>query len=161
MTNDDFMPIERYYALKSTFERIWGKGTYLDLKHCSDLRVWKRYCERTLQATELAAAETVRIADDQWHQDLSEIIQNGTAGVKAAKSFDDLFQYFAATYAEISFHQIGFMPSIHLATRSQLRQGNWRLDRFRSVQYVQNADQRECLAKRLKDRKKRDDRDES
>lgn len=159
MITNDFMPIERFYALKSTFERIWGKDTYLDLKHCSDLKVWKKYCERTLRVTEMAAAETVRIADDEWHKGLSEIIQHGISGVKAAKSFDDLFQYFAAAYTEVSFHQMGFMPSVHLATRSQLRKGTWCLDRYRSVQYVQNADQKAHLAKRLQGRTKQADPD--
>ena len=90
---------------------------------------------------------------------LSEIIQHGISGVKAAKSFDDLFQYFAAAYTEVSFHQMGFMPSVHLATRSQLRKGTWCLDRYRSVQYVQNADQKAHLAKRLQGRKKQADPD--
>ena len=148
MTSDEYMPIERYYALKAMFERIWGKGTYLDLKHCSDLRVWKRYCERTLRATEMAVSETVLISDDEWHKELSEIIEHGIRGLKSAKHFDDLFQYFAAAYAEISFHQIGLMPSGNPANRSQLRKGNWRLDAFRSVQYVQNTEQKESLTKR-------------
>jgi hypothetical protein len=152
MTENEFMPIERYYALKSMFERVWGKGTYLDLKHCSDLKVWKRYCERTLRATEFAASDTVLIADDTWHKELAEIIEHGLQGVKAAKGFDDLFQYFAATYAEISFHQFGFMPSRRPSSRAQLRKGNWQLDAFRSVQYVQSAEQKESLTKRIKKR---------
>ncbi|MEI4195915.1 hypothetical protein [Roseovarius sp. E0-M6] len=150
MTSDDHMPIERYYALKSMFERIWGKDTYLDLKHCSDLKVWKRYCERTLRATEIAASDTVQVADEDWHRELCEIIQHGIGRIESAKAFDELFQCFAATYAEISFHQLGFVPSVYPATRSQLRKGNWRLDAFRSVQYVQNAEQKESLIRRRK-----------
>jgi len=148
MTENEFMPIERYYRLKAVFERIWGKDTYLDLKHCSDLKVWKRYCERTLRATELAASDTVLIADDTWHKELAEIIEHGLEGVKTAKGFDDLFQNFAATYAEISFHQLGFMPSLRLTSRAQLCKGNWQLDAFRSVQYVQSAEQKESLTRK-------------
>ena len=154
MTNSDFMPIERYYRLKAIFERIWGKGTYLELKHCSDLKVWKRYCERTLRATELAASDTVLIVDEDWQNELSEIIEHGIDGVTSASGFDELFQYFAATYAEVSFHQFGFMPSVDLAARSQLRRGNWRLDAFRSVQYIQTPEQKESQARRKKKREK-------
>ena len=152
MTENEFMPIERYYALKSMFERVWGKDTYLHLKHCSDLKVWKRYCERTLRATELAASDTVLIADEDWHKELSQIIEHGVGRVKTSTKFDELFQSFAATYAEISFHQFGFMPSVYPATRSQLRKGNWRLDAFRSVQYVQTAEQKDSLKRRKKKR---------
>lgn len=153
------MPIERFYALKSMFERIWGKDTYRELKHCSDLKVWKKYCERTLKVTEMAASDTVRIADDDWFASLSEIIQHGINGVKNANSFDDLFQYFAATYAEVSFHQLGFMPSVYPATRSQLRKGTWHLDRYRSVQYVQSVDQKAMLTHRIQNRSNKADSD--
>lgn len=159
MSTEEYMPIERFYALKSMFEKIWGKDTYRELKHCSDLKVWKRYCERTLKVTEIAASDTVRIADDDWFSGLSEIIQHGISGVKTAKSFDDLFQYFAATYAEVSFHQLGFMPNVYPEMRSQLRKGAWRLDRYRSAQYVQSADQKAMLTQRIQNRSNKADSD--
>lgn len=150
MTSSDFMPIERYYALRSLFERVWGKDPYLELKRCSDLKVWKRYRERTLRATKMAASDTVLIVDDAWYDEFSEIIRHGIERVKAAEAFDELFQCLAATYAEASFHQLGLMPSHRLTNRVQLRKGNWQLDAFRSVQYVQSAEQKECLARRRK-----------
>lgn len=148
MTKSDFMPIERYYTLKAVFERIWGKGTYLELKHCSDLKVWKRYCDRTLQITLLAAHDTVQIADDDWFEMLEALVEHGRELVKIAETFDSLFQAFAASYVEISFHQMGFMPSVYQGARSQLRKGNWRLDPYRTVQYVQSSEQKERLAQR-------------
>ena len=147
MTGENFMPIERYYALKAIFERIWGEGTYLDLKHCSDLKVWKRYCERTLRATALVVSDTVRIADDEWRNEMAEIVEHGIGRVKSAEAFDELFQCLAATYVEASFLQLGFMPNRH-RSRARLRKGDWCLDGFRSVQYVQSAEQKDHLTKR-------------
>lgn len=140
--DEKFMPIEKFYALKSLFENIWGDGTYIELKHCSDLKVWKSYCERTLRATQIAASDTVVIADEAWHGELSSIVEKGIRSMKAAQDFTDLFQYFAAMYAEISFHQLGHMPRRRIGKRSRLQKGNWRLDEYRSVQYVQNNEQK-------------------
>lgn len=148
MSNDEYMPIEKYYALKDTFERLWGRNTYLDLKHCSDIRRWKRYCERTLRVSGMAAIDSVLIADDDWHVTFANIVQRGIERIKSAKNFDDLFQNFAATYMEMSFHQFGWMPSVSPSYRSKLKQGGWKLDGFRSVQYVQSPQQKANFERR-------------
>jgi hypothetical protein len=149
---EDFMPIEKYYSLKAVFERVWGKGTYLELKHCSDLQVWKKYCERTLSATALAIERTVSVADHDWRDTASEIVAHGISRVKGSKSFDELFQGLSASYIEISFHQLGVAPSRPHDFRAQLRKEHWNLDCYRSVQYVQDADQKQRLVNKNKKR---------
>jgi hypothetical protein len=139
----DFMPTEKFCALKSLFEHVWGKGTYLELKHCSDIKVWKRYCTQTLKATQQAIRETIIVCDDDWHEGISSAISHGLKQIQTSESFDELFQCFAATYVEISFCQIGFMPAFQNDFRRKLGKGHWRLDAYRSVQYVQNPEQRE------------------
>lgn len=153
MTKTDFMPIERYYALKATLERVWGKGTYADLKHCSDLKVWKKYLQRTLEAIGLSVSETVEIADQSWREEIASILEMGGNRLRAASDFDELFQAFAATLIELSFHQIGLCPQRVLSSRATLRKGGWNLSAYRSVQYVQSEEQKERLERRNKQRK--------
>lgn len=150
--HSDFMPIEKYYALKAVFERVWGKDTYRELKHCSDLKVWKKYSERTLSATGLAIEKTVSVADEDWRETSSEIVAHGISCVKNSKSFDELFQGLSASYIELSFHQIGIAPNRPANFRAQLRKKHWDLDCYRSVQYVQNADQKQRLVNKNKKR---------
>lgn len=153
MTKSEFMPIEKYYALKATLERVWGQGTYSDLKHCSDVKIWKRYLQRTLEAIELGISETVQIADQAWTEEVASILEMGAKRLHNAGDFDELFQAFAATLIEMSFHQIGLCPQRVLSNRATLRKGGWNLNAYRSVQYVQSGEQKERLERRNEQRK--------
>lgn len=153
MTKNQFMPIERYYSLKATLERVWGKGTYSDLKHCSDVRIWKRYLQRTLEAIELSISETVQIADPAWFEEVAAILEMGAERLHDTGDFDELFQAFAATLIELSFHQIGLCPQRVMSNRATLRRGGWKLNAYRSVQYVQSGEQKERLERRNEQRK--------
>ncbi len=145
----EYMPIEKYYSLKATLEMLWGKGTYLELKHCSDLSLWKKYAERTLQASLVAIEETVQIKDEDWQKTVDIIIKHGIEKIKSSKDFDDLFQSLSSSYIELSFHQIGLMPSRYRHKRSTLRKQDWKLDGYRTVQYVQCLEQKKTLDLRI------------
>lgn len=66
--------------------------------------------------------------------------------MKGARTAADLFAGLTSTLTEIAFTQIGFMP-----TRSRrdemvpLKKEFWEMNNFRTVQYVQTAEQREAL----------------
>lgn len=144
------MPIEKYYSLKSIFERIWGKNTYIELKHCSDLRVWKKYAQKTLKASKLAIQETVQIRDEHWQETANMIIEHSVDQIGHATDFDELFHSLSAGYIELSFHQIGLVPTRPLNMRRPiLKQQEWRLDAYRSPQYVQSPEQEKALDKKL------------
>lgn len=153
MTRSSYMPIEKYYSLKATFERLWGKGTYLELKHCSDLSVWKKYATRTLKASLISIQETVQIKDDDWQERVEGIINHGIEMIKLSKDFDDLYETLAASYIELSFHQIGLMPSRPSNVRPVLKKQDWKLDGYRSVQYVQVPEQKKSLERRIQKNK--------
>jgi len=147
IVNADYMPIERFYRFKSLLEEIWGKETYLHLKHCSDLRIWKEYASKTLDVSLIAIEENVKIKDDDWQKEIKEIINNGLDGIKGCTSFDCLFSCISSTYIRLSFCQIGFFPITRLNRRSTKRRSEWKLDMIRSVQYVQSNDQKQYQEK--------------
>lgn len=147
MINTDYMPIERFYSLKSVFEAIWGENTYRHLKHCSNIKEWKEYATKTLKVSLIAIEENVKIKDDDWQKEIEEIINNGLDGIKSCTSFDCLLSCISSTYIRLSFCQIGFLPITRYDRRSTLRRSEWKLDMIRSVQYVQSNDQKQCQEK--------------
>jgi hypothetical protein len=146
MRKDGHPSLEQHYALKRAFECIWGDEAFQELKHSSDIKAWKRHCQRTLKATRIAVSDTVRIADSEWHETFLAIVDYGLCRIKGAKQLDELFQNLAATYVELSFHQLGFFPKTASRSSRPLRKGAWQLNHFRSVQYVQTMYQRGELA---------------
>lgn len=141
----EFMPIEKFYSLKRIFERLWGKDTYLELKHCSDIKIWKKYATKTLKASLLAINVSVEIKDDEWQKETEEIINRGIANIMGSEcvSFEDLFSRVCTTYIELSFCQIGFVPQRPLGLRqATLTPKTWQLNMIRTVQYVQSSEQK-------------------
>ena len=134
--------IEDGYAFKSLVEKLFGKRAWMEIKHSTDLKVWKKYSERILSAIECSAKATVEIVDDEWFDELSSIIKHGKGRIKSAKDTEWLFAALSASLAEISFFQLGAIPNNIRSQQVTLRHpGNWKLNPFRSVQYVQNAEQ--------------------
>lgn len=138
--------MEDGYSLKHLFERIFGRKAWYELKHCTDIGTWKKYCTRLLSAIEVSAKATVQIADEAWFEQLSKTIEHGKEMVKLSKDFEQLFVNLAASLGAISFLQLGLTPSRLTQESVTLRHpSNWKLDCYRSVQYVQNHEQRQNL----------------
>jgi len=130
------------YALKHLFESLFGRDAWLEIKHSTDLRRWKKYSIRVLSALEVSAKATIQVADADWFDQFTSTIEFGKRGVNSSENFEQLFSSLAATLGEISFLQLGMMPRRSTQNNITVRhQSNWKLDRYRSVQYVQNAEQ--------------------
>lgn len=134
------------YALKDLFENLFGSNAWYDIKHSTDLKKWKKYSEKALSALEKSAQTTVKIVDDEWLNEFSSIIELGKSRIESSKDFEQLFSNLAASFGELSFLQLGMRPRRKGINKITLRHpSDWKLDRYRSVQYVQNPEQREAL----------------
>jgi len=130
------------YALKHLFESLFGGNAWLEIKHSTDLRQWKKYSVRVISALEVAAKATVQVADEEWFGQFDSTIEHGKRRINSSKDFEQLFASLAASLGEMSFLQLGMMPMRSTQKNITVRhQSNWKLDRYRSVQYVQNAEQ--------------------
>jgi len=135
----------QYLTLKIVSEQLLGRKAWYDLKECTSLVVWKKYVTKLLRAMELAVQETVQVRDDLWFEEFSDYVQRGLELARKSKSIDELFSGLSATLLRISFLQIGFFPNQSKSQKVSLRRADWRLSRFRTVQYVQSAEQLEDL----------------
>lgn len=134
--------LEEAYAMKSLVENLFGRNAWYEVKHSTDIKTWKKYAIRILSAISVTAHATVQIADPDWHKELDSIVQLGKDRMKYAKDTEAVFASLAGTLGMINFHQFGQMPQNLTKSKVTLRhQSNWKLDQFRSVQYVQNSSQ--------------------
>jgi hypothetical protein len=144
------------YALKAAFEHILGREAFRKLKECDELRIWKSESGRLLQASLIAFRETVEISDGAFREEMEDTINSGIQTTRSARSINQLFSSLAATYARLSFLQLGFGPSRWRSSGS-LRKQDWKLSGYRTVQYVQTERQKRNLEAIEKRRKSRDD----
>lgn len=137
--------LEEAYGMKSLVESLFGNKAWLEVKHSTDVKIWKKYALRILSAIETSAEATVEIADSDWFNELHSLVEFWQGRIKGAENTEMVFASLAASLANINFHQLGFIPSNVLQKQITLRhKSNWKLDVFRSVQYVQTKKQIEA-----------------
>lgn len=136
----------QYFELKSALESILGKASYRRLKETGTLDDWREELRRLLKAVELSVGDTVHIADPEWREEIYAVLRRGQHGIGLSTTIDELLSTLSATLIRVVFLQLGFLPRSHCVERRILREGNWRLDRYRSVQYVQTEEQRQAQA---------------
>ena len=135
--------LENCYAMKSLVENLFGSSAWYEVKHSTDPKVWRKYSTRILSAISVSARATVSIADSEWHEELNSLVEFGQSRIKSSASTELIFANLAASLASISFHQLGLVPCNIRSKQVTLRhEGNWKLDCFRSVQYVQSKEQK-------------------
>jgi len=134
--------LEDAYALKHIVENLFGRHAWLEIKHATDVTIWKKYSIKILSAIEFSAKATVEVADDGWFKELKSQIGHGKKIIKLTKETEQVFAALAAALANISFLQLGRVPSNITRSKITLRHPkNWKLNQYRSVQYVQTKEQ--------------------
>jgi len=134
----------KYLPLKSALENLFGRDAWYALKESNHLGTWRKYGERTLKALELSIKDSVEIYDEEWMEEVSSCLSEGLEQLKVANAIDDVVGVLAATMVEMSFLQLGHMPRRKGKSGPYpLRKGEWRLNGFRSVAYLQTKGQKE------------------
>lgn len=143
--------LHQYYPMKAIFEEILGKASFMKVKDYGPLTSWKAETVRLLKAVALSINATVEIADEEWKEEINAEIEHGILRTESSSEIDELFSGLAATLAKVVFLQIGFVPRGRRSVeRVALTPRNWKLNPVRSVQYVQNEQQR-ATQKRLQE----------
>jgi hypothetical protein len=140
------------YALKALIERVLGHEAYLRVKEFAPLSAWKTQTSRLLKALRRSIELTVVVADQDWRDEVEEVFTLGLERIKRAPSVSELHAGIAATFGEIAFLQVGFLPDYSVRrTAPPITSTDWNLALTRSVQYVQ-SEQQKLDAKRIKTR---------
>ncbi|MEO8341469.1 MAG: hypothetical protein ABI604_17485 [Nitrospirota bacterium] len=129
--------------MKAIFEEILGRASFMKVKDYGPLKSWKAEVIRLLQAVALSINATVEVADEEWKEEINSEIEHGILRAASSSEIDELFSDLSATLAKVVSLQIGFVPRGHRSVkRVALTPRNWKLNPVRSVQYVQNEQQR-------------------
>ena len=156
MKDDIRFDLAQFYPMKAVIEQILGRNSFQKLKDHGTLTDWKTESQKLLDAITLSISTTVQISDDDWNEEVDAVIKLGKSHVQDSNTIADLFSSLAATFARLSFLQKGFLPNRYSKESIRLVSNNWKLDVFRSVQYVQNENQKQKLKQYKESRKSKE-----
>lgn len=136
----------KFLAFKGVVEDLFGSDAWYALKESNHIPTWRGYCSKVLKSLDLAIEDTVSVCDESWKAQVKRILWHGIGSLGKAKEIDEMIGIVAASVLEVSFLQLGLMPRRKGSdSKVSLRKGAWKLDAFRSVQYVQSEAQKEQL----------------
>ena len=138
----------QFYSMKAVMEQLFGRETFARLKESGGPAEWKTESLRLLKAFDVAIENSVAVADDEWRNEAKTILDLGRAHMASASTAADIFCALASTFTRMSFHQLGMIPTRATMSSVTLAARFWRLDAYRSVQYVQTDEQRQTLNRR-------------
>jgi hypothetical protein len=137
--------IEHLYPLKSLFEQLLGRPAFMQIKMGGSMKNWRHVSCRLLDAVQMAVTSTVTVADDDWFRDVREEIARGKDAIRQIETVDNLVAYLASTVTRLVFIQLGNQPTRSISLKTvPLTPDWWTFRSRRSVQYVQDAKQREA-----------------
>ena len=153
--NDIRADLSQYYASKSLFETVLGRGPFVRVKDGGSIAAWRDNYIKVLRAIGVSAEATVEVCDQEWMHQLNALLLHGVKRLKTAKAIDEIHASAAATLGELAFLQLGFVPQGHRLCESiPLVPRNWKLSPVRTVQYVQSPAQRATQARLQKSSRK-------
>lgn len=136
----------KFLEFKGVVENLFGSDAWYALKESNHIPTWRSYCSKVLKSLGLAVDDTVNVCDESWKREVKRILESGIDSLRKAKEIDEMIGIVAASVIEVSFLQLGLMPRRKgNDLKVSLRKGTWKLDAFRSVQYVQSEVQKEQL----------------
>src|SRR5712692_2355874 len=107
--------MSQFYPLKAALEQILGRRTYAKLKETGTLADWKAETKKLLKAIDLSVKETVKVADAEFFEEVTQLIELGNSHIASAKEISELFAGLSATLARLVFLQIGYIPAHYRA----------------------------------------------
>lgn len=124
--------------------RLYGRKSYQEIKSYMDLPLTRKYFRRMIASIEVAARATLTITDQSHRTQFIDVTERYDSLIRSSKSHDDVRELMIAFQSEIIFLLIGAMPNRWQEENvtNTNRKENWKLNLYRQIQYVQNAEQK-------------------
>jgi hypothetical protein len=132
-------------------QQLYGKENYLKIKDFSSVTSVKKYYLDIIKSIYFAIEETIAITDKEHMQELLETLDRYEKVIRSSKVFEQIDQVMITLQSEMIFLLIGNLPNRSMEKRVINRQGVWKLNNIRQIQYVQtNLQKRNLIFKAVK-----------
>ncbi|MFC1908966.1 hypothetical protein ACFLXD_03800 [Chloroflexota bacterium] len=124
---------------------LYGDKDYRLIHTTHDFTDAKKYFLKIIKSIKFAIEETITITDNHHKQELLDTIISSEKSVKLSKDFDSLDQEMISLQSELIFLLIGLMPHQWQAGKVINNRRIWKLDNYRQIQYIQNANHKKNI----------------
>ena len=140
---------EKYRKTEISFSflihQLYGGQDYRIIKSYNDPLSAKKYYLKIIKSIRFSIEETISITDNNHKEELLQTIDRFKTRIKSARTFEQLDQLMITFQSEIIFLLIGFLPNRRRTNKVINSRGNWKLDSYRQIQYIQTNEQKKNL----------------
>lgn len=137
---------EKYIPYKAMLENLFGTSVWYELKVSDDIKIWKKWIQKSFRAHQVSIAASVEHYDPQWKTEMDQVLEDGKRFLKECKSVDDAIAVAASVFTNASFLQIGLLPKrAGKPGPFNLRASDWKLNSYRTAAYLQTQEQKSRL----------------
>ena len=140
---------EKYRKTEISFSflihQLYGGQDYTIIKSYNDPLSAKKYYLKIIKSIRFSIEETISITDNNHKEELLQTIDRFKTRIKSARTFEQLDQLMITFQSEIIFLLIGFLPNRRRTNKVINSRGNWKLDNYRQIQYIQTNEQKKNL----------------
>jgi len=132
-------------AFSFLIHNLYGGKDYRLIKTSQDFGDAKKYYLKIVKSIRFAIEETITIVDSQHKQELLDTINISEKCIKLSKDFDSIDQQMISLQSKLIFQLIGSMPHKWQQEKVINKSSSWKLDGFRQIQYIQNANHKKNI----------------
>lgn len=147
--NNKYFMTEKYRKTEISFSflihQLYGGQDYRIIKSYNDPLSAKKYYLKIIKSIRFSIEETISITDNNHKEELLQTIDRFKTRIKSARTFEQLDQLMITFQSEIIFRLIGFLPNRRRTDKVINSRGNWKLDNYRQIQYIQTNEQKKNL----------------
>ena len=132
------------YGLTLLFNQIYGEDEYYRFKENATLADYKKQFSKLLGTIQKSFIDTCKNTDKHHLNEIRELIENQLCSIKKKKTLESLYDSLITFFPRMCFLLIGEIPQ-NGTKRNKDNRNNWKLNRYRQLEYRQVKSQKENL----------------
>jgi hypothetical protein len=133
------------YEFSRLIHMLYGATDYYTIKSHNNITLAKKFYIKILKSLRFSIEETIIVIDKKHKTELLNLVNKYEKLLKQKKSFDELDQSMITFQTELIFYLIGGIPHRWRSEKIINKKSIWKLDFFRSVQYISTPEQKQNI----------------
>jgi hypothetical protein len=121
---------------------LFGEKPYGEVKNGQSPKELKKYLLKIIKAFGKSISLNIDFADLDHKSTIFDLLECYESQIKLSKTFGELDQTFISLQSNLIFLLIGKMPSNWREKTVRMIDSNWRLNKERTIIYIQNDEQK-------------------
>lgn len=130
------------FGLTLLFNQIYGEDEYYSFKENSTVSDFKKQFIKLIKTIENAFISSCYKTSIIHITEIKKIVEEEINNIKKSKDVETMYKNLVIFYPKLLFLIIGEIPQNSQVKKKLSNKGNWTLNKYRQISYIQNDEQK-------------------